>query len=219
MLPPRQLDQFVDQPQRLLAFVAALLLTGVGLILAVAGLVWPPVIPAAPVPTHPYALGPSINERKVSSTIPVVRPNELSISSIGVAANVEPADVVNGRLLVTNDAAHVSQWRGGSTVTSLVGTILLAGHVNFARQGPGAMARLAFVHRDARIELSDRRGHVSLWRAAALGTYAKSDLPRSLFSTTGQHRLVLVTCGGPYDRATHHYLFNVVLVALPVTHS
>ena len=37
-----------------------------------------------------------------------------------------------------------------------------------------------------------------------------------LFRTTGEPALVLVTCGGAYDRTTHSFADNVVVVATPV---
>jgi hypothetical protein len=48
------------------------------------------------------------------------------------------------------------------------------------------------------------------------GPYIKSDgLPPSLFAMTGTHpRLALITCRGPFDRATGSYLANIVVFAV-----
>lgn len=35
----------------------------------------------------------------------------------------------------------------------------------------------------------------------------------SLFATTGPDRLALITCDGPFDRATGHYTDNVIVWA------
>lgn len=40
-------------------------------------------------------------------------------------------------------------------------------------------------------------------------------LPPELFTTTGAPRLVLITCGGPFDLATRTYLDNIVVFATP----
>jgi hypothetical protein len=37
-----------------------------------------------------------------------------------------------------------------------------------------------------------------------------------LFDQDVKHRLVMITCGGPFDRHTHRYRDNVVIVATPV---
>ena len=197
---------------------SALVLTALGMAAALAGISWPRHIPSAPMPRHPFAL-----EQNAEVTTRVVKPhtltsNELWIPSIAVAAQVDSAAITRGSLSIPTNAAHVGQWNGGATMSSPFGTILIAGHVNFGLQGSGALARLAWVRRGDLLELSDRSGQVSSWRATALLTYRKSDLPKNLFSQTGPRRLVLVTCGGPFDRATHHYLFNVVVIAEPSTH-
>jgi hypothetical protein len=45
--------------------------------------------------------------------------------------------------------------------------------------------------------------------------YPKKDLPLDVYSQTGPPRLVVVTCGGPFDTATRHYDDNVILTAVP----
>ena len=48
-----------------------------------------------------------------------------------------------------------------------------------------------------------------------LRSYRKDALPTSLYSRRGAPRLVIVTCGGPFDRRTGRYRDNVVLTAVP----
>jgi hypothetical protein len=43
----------------------------------------------------------------------------------------------------------------------------------------------------------------------------KDSLPTSLYSRRGRPRLVLVTCGGPFDAGIGHYRDNVVVTAVP----
>lgn len=46
--------------------------------------------------------------------------------------------------------------------------------------------------------------------------YRKTDgLPADLFATAGAPRLVLITCGGTFDRAAASYLDNIVVFAAP----
>jgi hypothetical protein len=46
-------------------------------------------------------------------------------------------------------------------------------------------------------------------------TTLKTQLPPSLWVSTGTPKLALVTCGGPFDSATGHYLDNVIVWAAP----
>ena len=43
----------------------------------------------------------------------------------------------------------------------------------------------------------------------------KAALPTSIYTRTGERRLVLVTCGGPFDAKTKRYRDNVIVTALP----
>ena len=44
----------------------------------------------------------------------------------------------------------------------------------------------------------------------------KEALPGDVYSLRGRARLVLVTCGGPFNRTTGHYRDNIVVTAVPV---
>jgi hypothetical protein len=55
------------------------------------------------------------------------------------------------------------------------------------------------------------------YRVTSVRAYPKSELPTSVFRRTGPPRLVLVTCGGPFDAATGHYPDDVVVTAAPRT--
>lgn len=54
-------------------------------------------------------------------------------------------------------------------------------------------------------------------RAGRVEILPKSALPvEDLFSRAGTDRLVLITCGGEFDRTTGRYADNVVAIATPV---
>jgi hypothetical protein len=44
----------------------------------------------------------------------------------------------------------------------------------------------------------------------------KEALPSSIYTRTGAPKLVLVTCGGPFDSRSGHYRDNIVVTAAPV---
>ncbi|MFT4035693.1 MAG: class F sortase, partial [Patulibacter sp.] len=59
-------------------------------------------------------------------------------------------------------------------------------------------------------------GKVRTYRVTSLRTVAKNRLPESLFTRSGERRLYLVTCGGPFNTAIGHYRDNVILTAVPL---
>jgi hypothetical protein len=51
----------------------------------------------------------------------------------------------------------------------------------------------------------------------AMRAYAKAGLPAAaIFRQQVAARLAIVTCGGPFNPATHHYLDNIIVYAVPV---
>jgi hypothetical protein len=78
------------------------------------------------------------------------------------------------------------------------------------------MARVIELPVGATVELGGGRGAVVGYTVVAVRSYPKAALPASIFTTTGRERLALVTCGGEFDAATHHYSDNIVVYAVPV---
>jgi hypothetical protein len=96
------------------------------------------------------------------------------------------------------------------------GVALIAGHIDSATAGPGALYDLRDITVGATVEIVDSHGHVSFWAVTAPPeTKLKTELPPALWVTTGPPTLALVTCGGPFDAATGHYLDNVIVWARP----
>ena len=60
-----------------------------------------------------------------------------------------------------------------------------------------------------------RDGHTFAYKVTSVKTMLKADLPTDIYSRNGRPRLVLVTCGGPFDPAAGHYRDNVVVTAVP----
>ena len=96
------------------------------------------------------------------------------------------------------------------------GTTVLAGHVDTRKEGLGPLAALRGVDRGAEIELRAADGTVRRYRAGEVEVIRKARVPlQQIFARDGEERLVVITCGGPYDRRTG-YRDNVILTARPV---
>lgn len=143
-------------------------------------------------------------------------PQHVAVPALGVDAPVVPVEVeTGGGLTIPDDSRTVGWWSGGAAPGSPVGTVLLAGHVDAAGQGPGALYRLATTPIGATVTLQGPGGARS-YVVQARRRYLKTELPwRSLFAQGRQPRLVLITCGGDFDYRTKHYTDNIVVVATP----
>ena len=159
------------------------------------------------------ALGTGLVAARPSAGAPPVR---LVAAAIGVDAPVTASGVDGDRALqVPADPAVIGWWQGGAQPGSAAGSVVLAGHVDTRADGPGALFRLAWLRPGDRVVVGTPNGTID-YVVAAVRRYPKAGLPAEVFATTGRPRLVLITCGGDFDRRSRHYAENVVVYAIPV---
>jgi len=145
-------------------------------------------------------------------------PARLRVPALGVDAPVDPVGVsARGDLVIPDAVDRVGWYRFGPAPGAPAGSVLVAGHVDSARQGPGALFDLRSAAVGTRIDLVTESGRTFRYRVTGRETIAKTRLPvERLFDRAGAPRLVLVTCGGPFDRTTRSYRDNLVVAADPV---
>lgn len=177
----------------------------------------PPVAAVLSTPTAaaPSAPAPAVVARPAAPTAvaPVVPPVRLQLA--GVDAPLDPVGVdPAGAMALPEDVDRVGWYRFGPVPGSAEGTAVLAGHVDDAEQGLGALAPLRDVELGAEVQVTDAAGAVTRWRVVSRELIEKQVLPlASLFQRAGPPRLVLVTCGGEFVPELRSYRDNVVVVA------
>jgi len=169
------------------------------------------VKPAAP-PAVPLA-GTSPRDHQRSGGPAPVR---LEVGSIDISMPVVPVGVdERADMALPESVGDVGWYEFGARPTDSAGTTVLAAHVDSRRDGLGPFARLRDVRKGASITVitnGDRRVH---YRVDSVDRIAKKTVPISdVFERDGDPRLVLITCGGAYDRGTG-YRDNVVVTAFP----
>lgn len=123
----------------------------------------------------------------------------------------------DGALALPQDLHTGGWWPLGAQAGSAHGTVLIAGHVDSREDGLGPFAALHSMPTGARIEVTGADDAVRPYRITTRRTYTQDKLPADLFTRSGGHRLVLITCTGPYDHTTSRYQGNLVLYATPIT--
>nr|WP_281373041.1 class F sortase [Kineococcus aurantiacus] len=138
----------------------------------------------------------------------------MEVPSLGVDAEVVPVGVRgDGAMEVPDDPRRVGWYRWGP-VPGAAGNSVLAGHVDTRSAGDGALADLAAVEPGALVRVTGADGATREFRVTARVAVDKEELPLAdVFARQGPARLVLVTCGGPFDRAASRYEQNVVVTA------
>jgi Sortase domain len=144
----------------------------------------------------------------------VVAPIRLRIDGHGIDAAVVAVSAYadDGELAVPPSPEQVA-WYEHGPAPGEAGSAVLAAHVDWdGRRGP--FFTLDSVPADAVVVTTLADGREVSYRVVRVERVAKAELPRDeIFARDGPPRLVLITCGGSFDRDRGHYADNVVLFA------
>jgi hypothetical protein len=144
-------------------------------------------------------------------------PKRVRIASRAIDAPVAPVgiDIKHGVLGVPEDIERTGWWKDGQAPGATTGSILIAGHVDSAKAGAGAFFHLVEARRGDIVEVTAADGKTFRYRVTSTRRMLKADLPLDVWSQTGPARLMLVTCGGPFDSSIGRYRDNIVVTAVP----
>ncbi len=172
-----------------------------------------PLAPAEPVPAGiPSARQATVAAGQATAFVPtqLVLPGgtRAPVLSVGVADD--------GSLVIPENPAEVGVWDGGAKAGDTLGSLVVAGHVDSRRYGLGVLHQLKRVTPGAVIELRDATDRVSYVVASVRSVNQQSLATNDeFFRQDVPHRLVVITCGGPFDSVRHRYRDNFIVLARP----
>lgn len=145
-------------------------------------------------------------------------PARLLVDGLDIDAVVDAVGVQDdGSMVVPAEIDRVGWYRYGAAAGAEEGHAVLAGHVDAAGEGPGALFELRGVDIGTVITVVDEAGGEHTYEVVGRETIVKDVLPvDDIFARDGEHRLVVVTCGGPFIPELSSYRDNVVVTAVPV---
>ena len=171
---------------------------------------------AALVAVPPRTRDARIGSRATAGTEPEVLPVRVVVERLGVDAEVVPVGVQpSGEMEVPADLDQAGWYRFGPAPGE-DGSAVLAGHVD----GDGRLGQLRAL-RDAvpgdRVVVTGSDGSTAELEVVSREQEPKASAPlQRWFATDGTSRVVLLTCGGAFDRAQGSYADNVAVTAVPV---
>jgi hypothetical protein len=123
----------------------------------------------------------------------------------------------DGVLDVPADVDVAGWWRGGSRIGDPFGAVLLSAHVDSATEGLGPYVELLGVRPGQSVVLTSQhlRQEYVIDSLRLLDKGPLSEHPW-VYSAQGPHRLVLVTCAGPFDPSRGGYQRLAVVTATAV---
>jgi LPXTG-site transpeptidase (sortase) family protein len=165
---------------------------------------------ALPAPTGPIVAPP-----QSAAPRPVAAPVSLTIPLIGVSTKLITLGLASdGSLQVPplSDTA-VAGWYTGSPRPGAIGSAIIVGHVDTVH-GPAVFDRLGQLRKGDQVYVRRADGTLVKFLVTAVQTYPKDQFPtQTVYGPTPDAELRLITCGGTFDRATGHYVSNIVVYA------
>ena len=149
---------------------------------------------------------------------PAAAPVTLTIDALGVAIPVEPVGVAGDGQMEIPPFAEVAGWyRHGPSPAQDSGTTVIAAHVDsIASAGLGPFARLGELQPGSAVAVTLEDGTVRSYTVTSVERAPKTTVAwDDVFVREGSHRLVLVTCGGTFQRQVRSYSDNVIVTAEP----
>jgi LPXTG-site transpeptidase (sortase) family protein len=142
-------------------------------------------------------------------------PVKIVIPGIGVDAPVMKVGLdADGSVQVPPlDAHNLTGWYQGGPAPGQRGTAVILGHVD-SKTGISVFYRLRDLHAGDRMYVTLADGKVAGFVVDGLQKVAKDAFPTaSVYGQAGYPSLRLITCGGPFDQATGHYVDNIIVYA------
>ena len=145
---------------------------------------------------------------------PASAPVRINIPAIAVDAGMESlhrgADSTLGIPAHWDDAG----WYADGVVPGEPGSAVIVGHLDSIWTGPAVFYRLPALQGGDTVLIKMGDGRSRRFVVDSSHEYAKSDFPtKSVYGSSARAELRLITCIGPYDRAKHNYLDNLIVIA------
>ena len=162
--------------------------------------------PGRPASNSPVAVGDEQPQRDL-------RPDRIRIGALGLDRRLVPLRVLrSGSLAAPRRYSDIGWWRDGPQ-PGVGGNTVVVGHVD-SRTGPAVFHGLASLQSDIPITVARRDGSLLRYRVDSVQRFPVEQFPANrVYRRNGAPRLVLITCGGRYDRSSGRYIDNVVVFA------
>ncbi len=171
---------------------------------------WSP--PAATSAGPDSSAAPLIDLAAAGTADPSNQPERIAAPAVGINASiVNLGRMADGTMQVPTDFG-VAGWYDEGPAPGEPGPAVIIGHVD-STTGPAVFWRLSELRPGDRVIVTSAQG-TETFAVTLIQSVSKDDFPTArVFGPVADAELRLITCGGPFDRATGHYLDNTVVFA------
>ncbi len=163
------------------------------------------------------ALSPPREEAKDLVPASSSEPASIDIPAIGVHSEMQQVGLTAQHTLEVPAPGPLydqAAWYRLSAAPGAIGTAIVVGHVDSARDGPSVFYDLGKLRPGDEVLITRRDGTVAAFTVEAVRRYSKNEFPTELvYGDSDFAALRLITCGGSFDRARRKYVDNIVIFA------
>ena len=146
-------------------------------------------------------------------TLDGARPITIQIEVIGVDAQIEMLEAVNG-VMQDPTGPWVVSWYKETARLGELGNTVLAGHIDYWDVGPAVFYGLSQLEEDDEVRITGDDDTVYVYRVEWNRLYETANAPMDeIVGLTDFEALTMITCGGPFDYQTGQYLQRTVVRA------
>ena len=139
------------------------------------------------------------------------RPVTLTIESIGVNAQIETIEIVDG-VMQDPTGPWVVSWYKETARPGEDGNIVMAGHVDYWDVGPAVFYSIASLQEDDEVRIAGDDNQTYVYLVETVNLYDAANAPvNEIVGETENPAVTLITCGGPFDYQTGEYLQRTVV--------
>ncbi len=179
----------------LVAFMLALMILPIASSHSVAAPVHPTGQPEQTVLRPDQWMG-VFDERLLAGQLKGVRPTNIKIDAIGVDANIEMLEVVDGAMQPPSNESEVA-WYKDSSRLGIPGNVLMAGHLNWYGVPVAVFGYLDQLKKNDVIDVTGADGEVYHYKVKWVKNFPADEAPPKLVVGGSSKRvLTLITCGG-----------------------
>jgi len=145
----------------------------------------------------------------------VALPVRLRIPEAGVDTRLIRLGLTSDGWIEAPTQWQVAGWYDGGPRPGQSGPAVIVGHID-SRSGPAVFHDLPVLRLGAEVDVDRADGTTVTFRVAARRQVSKHEFPAGdVYAPTLRPSLVLMTCGGVFDRRSGHYRDNVLVTAVP----
>lgn len=172
--------------------------------------------------TPVIARGPVLRSAETQPDPPVASlsrsvPSRVEIASIGVDTSLIQLGQNEDGTMEVPAAYDIAGWYRESPTPGEIGPAVIVGHVD-TYQGAAVFYRLRELQPGQKIVVYRADGSVVEFAVTQVAQYDQNNFPtEAVYGNIDHAGLRLITCGGPFDRATGRYTQNTVVYAVYVS--